>query len=67
MDPYREAVNLNITLTWGGRETKDRASVSTSPLFEELLINNTESRDISTNNKMHGNAIVIKKTMTKLK
>ena len=28
--------------------------------FEELLINNAESRDISTNNKMHGNTIVIK-------
>ena len=31
--------------TWGGGETKDRAKVSMSPLFEGLLINNNELRD----------------------
>ena len=60
MWPYLEAVNLSFIFTWGDGETEDRASVSTSPLFKELLINNTEPRDISTNNKMHGNTIVIK-------
>ena len=61
------AVNLSFIFTWGGGETEDRASVSTSPLFKELLINNAEPRDISTNNKMHGNTIVIKKTTEQLK
>ena len=31
--PYREAVHLNLTFTWGDRETEDRAKVSMPPLF----------------------------------
>ena len=46
MDPYREAVTLNFTFTWGDRETEDRAKVSMPPLFEGLSINNTETQGI---------------------
>ena len=47
-DPYLEVVNLSFIFTWDDGETKDRAQVSTSPLFEGLLINNTKLRDILT-------------------
>ena len=60
--PLSRGSQIKRHFTWGGGETEDRASVSTSPLFKELLINNTEQQDISTNNKMHDNTIVIKTT-----
>ena len=41
--------------TWDGGETEDRAAVSTSPLFEGLSINNTDLRDILSENNMHDN------------
>ena len=47
-DPYLEAVNLSLIFTWDDGETEDRVKVSTSPLFEGLLINNTKLRDILT-------------------
>ena len=47
-DSYLEVVNLSFTFTWDDRETEDRAKVSTSPLFEGLLVNNIELRDILT-------------------
>ena len=47
-DPDLEAVNLSFIFTWDDGEIEDRVKVSTSPLFEGLLINNTELRDILT-------------------
>ena len=49
--PYLEAVNLNFTFTWDDGEIEDRTKVSTSSLFEELLVNNTKLRDILTRTK----------------
>ena len=66
-DPYLEVVNLNFIFTWDDGETEDRAKVSTSPLFEGLLINNTEFQDISTRNKMHDNTNKTKRIITELK
>ena len=37
---------MSFTFTWNDGKTEDRAKVSTSPLFEGLLINNIELRDI---------------------
>ena len=45
-DPYLEATNLSFIFTWDDGETEDRTKVFTSPLFEGLLINNTELQDI---------------------
>ena len=53
--PILEAVNLSFTFTWDDGEIENRAKVSTSPLFEGLLINNTELRDILNKSNMHGN------------
>ena len=36
-DPYREAVDLNFTFTWGDRETEDQAKVSMPPLFRGIV------------------------------
>ena len=43
---YLEVVNLSFIFTWDEGEAEDRAQVFTSPLFEGLLINNTELQDI---------------------
>ena len=47
-DPYLEIVNLSFIFTWDYGKIEDRTKVSTSPLFEGLLINNTKLRDILT-------------------
>ena len=47
-DPYLEAINLNFIFTWNDREIEDHVKVFTLPLFEGLLINNIELRDILT-------------------
>ena len=49
-----EAVNLSFIFTRDDGEIEDRAKVSTSPLFEGLLIYNFESPK-SYKNKMHDN------------
>ena len=54
-DSYLETVNLSFIFTWGDGKIEDRVQVSTSPLFEGSLSNNTELRDILSKNKMHGN------------
>ena len=50
-----EAVNLSFIFTWDDGKIEDRAKVSTSSLFEGLLINNIELRDILNKNNMHDN------------
>ena len=60
-DPYQEAVNLSFVFTQGGGKTEDRTKVFTSPLFEELLTNKIDLRDILNKDIMHDNTNITKK------
>ena len=63
---YLTKITLKKSLSRGSRfkiyfvrnagEIEDRALVSTSPPFRDLLINNVKSRNISSKNNRHVNA-----------
>ena len=65
--PLSRGSQFKLHFHLGWREIEDRASVSTSPLFRELLINNIESRNISNKNNMHVNAKKNLKTYDEIK
>ena len=46
--PLSKGSQFKLHFSWDGGKTEDRTKVSTSPLFEGFLINNTELQGIST-------------------
>ena len=44
--PLSRGSQFKLHFNWDGRKTEDFSKVSTPPLFERLLINNTKLRDI---------------------
>ena len=65
MDPYREAVHLNLTFIWGDRETEDRAKVSIPPLFLKDCRSIISKHRAFNRDQMHGNTNTTKNKKTK--